>query len=100
VAHIILVLGGQVPLGKVTPVALVRLALALALAVAALVLLVLHPVRGHQPAVMAALVRRHQSQEHQLHAVAVAAAVVIFLSALAEQVAAVMAVLTLPVLLG
>lgn len=99
-AHIILVLGGQVPLGKVMPVALARVGPALAEAAVALVLLVLHRAGGHQPAVMAALVSQALLQAHQSHALAAAVVVVIFLSALVEQVAGVMAALTPPVLLG
>ena len=76
-------------------VALARVALALAVEAAALVLLVLRLLGGHQLAVMVALVLRPQSQEHQSLALAAEAAVVIILSALAEQVAAVMAVLKL-----
>jgi hypothetical protein len=82
------------------PVAPESLRLALAEAAEALLLLVLHRVGGHQPAVMVVRVRRHQSQEHQSLALAVAAAAVIFPSALVEQVVAVMVALTLPVLSG
>jgi hypothetical protein len=80
------------------PVAPASLRLELAEVAAVLVLLVLHRVGGHQPAATAVQVRRHQSQEHQSLVLAVVVVVVIILSALVAQAAAVMAVLTPPVL--
>ena len=99
-AHITLVLAAQVHLDKVIPAVLVSLRLALAEAVEALVLRVLHRVRGRQLVVMVALVLQALLPEHQLHALAVAVAVVLILSALVEQGAAVMVALTLSLLLG
>ena len=90
-AHIILVLAGQAPLGRVMLVELARAGLAQALAVAAQAVLVLRLLGGHQLAVMAALALRPQSQAHRSCELVVVVVVVTLLSALVEQVAVVMA---------
>jgi hypothetical protein len=72
-----------------------RVGLVLVAEAAVPVLLVLHRVRGLQPAVMAALVLQVLLQERQLLALAAAVVVVIILSALVEQGAAATAVFKL-----